>query len=167
MGSEGRGKGPRILFTEDRIAHAHELVGALSDEGYVAELAETAEDAIMALRSTGYAAMLLDVQLPLGESEKPEMPDGVHPDRVGIELLRHLRAIPELSLVPVIVISGLDYRTFWDGMVRELQGDELHAISVIPKPAGPREVIRELARITGWQGPLFRAFKADDPSYGE
>ena len=166
VSASGSSDGPRILVVEDELGHAEGLLRLLREEGYVVDPAETAEDAVVALRSADYAVMLLDLELPLGESVSPVMRDDIPPERAGMELLRYLRSLPGTARLPVIVVSGIDHRAFWREWVQELQSPALHVAAIVKKPAEPREIIRELARVTGWQGPFYRAFKTDDPSYG-
>ncbi len=168
MTTEQPSGGPSILVVEDIQNHAEELVGALREEEYEVDAVATAEDAIEAIRSKSYAAVLLDIELPLGEADSPIIPNGTPPERAGIEVLRYVRRELKLSLLPVIVVSGLDHKPFWPTMVDELWTTDLHVAAILTKPAaGPREVICELSRVTGWKGAMFEAFRADDPSYGE
>jgi len=160
-------RGPTVLLVEDMPAHAEELVAGLREEGYCVDTRGAAEEAIRALESADYAALLLDIELPLGEADEPKIPSGTPPERAGIEVLRYLRGPLGLTDLPVLVVSGLDHRAFWSNMVHELKSDELHVAAIMVKPTGPREVIHELALYTGWKGPLFRAFRADDPNYGD
>jgi CheY-like chemotaxis protein len=163
----GQQKGPDILLVEDMQKHVVELVEGLQDEGYRVDIRTTAEDAVAALESCHCAALLLDIELPLGEASQPVLHDSTPSYRAGVEVLKRLRDRPQTAELPVIVVSGLDNSAFWPAMVRELTSEELHVTAIVVKPTGLREVIRELSRVTGWKGPLYRAFLADDPGYSD
>jgi two-component system repressor protein LuxO len=58
---------PRILIIEDSASLALGYAAQLEESGYVVELAATLSEANMALRKGGFAAALLDLQLPDGD----------------------------------------------------------------------------------------------------
>lgn len=83
--------GPRLLICEDDADAADLLREVLERDGYRADIAPTAREALNAARSGDYRAMLVDLHLP---------------DADGISLIRALRAGAETRHLPVIVISG-------------------------------------------------------------
>ncbi len=161
MTQEKAEPGPLILVIEDVSPHSRELIEALDDEGYRVNIARDAEAAIRAVESNDYAAVLLDIELPLGEAESPVLSDNMSPERAGLEVFRHIRKKYGPEELPVIVISGLDHLVFWPTVMTELTSEELRAAEIIEKPKGLRPVIRALSRITGRHGPLSKAFDRD------
>ncbi len=155
--------GPLILVIEDMGYESRQLVEPLRDEGYRVETAGTAHDAVRHIKPTTYDAILLDIDLPLGKSEQPSIPENTPRERAGIEVLRFLRR--SLKLTPVIVVTGLNHAAFWPELEQELRGKELQVLYIISKPCRLREVICALHRVTGWRGSFFKAFKRDDPEY--
>ncbi len=87
-----QGEGPgRLLICEDDPDSARVLVEMLSSEGYQADVAITARDALTMARMGVYAAALVDLQLP---------------DADGVSLIRALKAGSDTRAMPVIVVSG-------------------------------------------------------------
>jgi len=87
-----QGGGPgRLLICEDDPDSARVLVEMLSLEGYQADVAVTARDALAMARKGAYAAALVDLQLP---------------DADGVSLIRALKAGDDTRAMPVIVVSG-------------------------------------------------------------
>ena len=87
-----QGEGPgRLLICEDDPDSARALVEMLALEGYQADVAVTARDALAMARKGGYAAALVDLQLP---------------DADGVSLIRALKADGDTRAMPVIVVSG-------------------------------------------------------------
>ncbi|MDY6923153.1 MAG: CHASE3 domain-containing protein [Pseudomonadota bacterium] len=81
----------RLLVCEDDPDAARVLVEMLTHEGFQADVAGTARDALSMARSRPYAAALVDLQLP---------------DADGVSLIRALKAGSETRAMPVIVVSG-------------------------------------------------------------
>lgn len=86
----GNGTG-RLLICEDDPDAARVLVEMLSHEGYQADVAGTAREALSRARTGSFAAALVDLQLP---------------DADGVSLIRALKASDETRAMPVIVVSG-------------------------------------------------------------
>lgn len=84
-------EGPRLLICEDDADAAELLREVLERDGYRADIASTAREALNAARSGEYRAVLVDLNLP---------------DADGISLIRALRAGAETRHLPVVVISG-------------------------------------------------------------
>lgn len=82
---------PRLLICEDDADAAELLREMLERDGYRADIAPTAREALNAARSGEYRAILVDLHLP---------------DADGISLIRALRAGAETRHLPVVVISG-------------------------------------------------------------
>ncbi|MET3780761.1 PAS domain S-box-containing protein [Brevundimonas sp. 1080] len=86
----GRGVG-RILICEDDPDAARVLAEMVAQEGYDADVAATAREALTMARAGRYALGLVDLHLP---------------DADGVSLIRALKADEDTRAMPVIVVSG-------------------------------------------------------------
>ncbi len=93
--------------------------------------------------------------------------NNIPPERAGLEMIRYVRTGLKLDKLPIVVVSGLDHCSLWPAMREELESEEMHVADIITKPTGLRDIICSLSKITGRRGPLFKAFKRDDPDYCE
>src|SRR5215510_11932925 len=92
--NEIESKGIRLLLVEDNPADARVVERHLKDAGlnnFTFEVVGTAGDAIQRLQTVEYDLVLLDLGLP---------------DATGLEALRALRAVADLT--PIIVLTGSD-----------------------------------------------------------
>ena len=78
-----------ILVVDDNDPIRTTLAAVLRDEGYTVHTAQNGRDALEAIRSTSYAVLLVDLQMPVMD---------------GWELLRSLQE--EGISVPVVVMSA-------------------------------------------------------------
>ena len=67
------------------------LVDRLRQEGFLADVALTADEAVRRVAATSYAAILVDLQLPEGD---------------GIDLIKQLRAQPQIYNTLLVVLSA-------------------------------------------------------------
>ena len=81
----------RILFVDNRPEYMHQPVLRLRLEGYDVDEASSGEDALDALRGSGYDLLILDAELP---------------DSDGWEVLKSVREDPELKGQKVIVLMA-------------------------------------------------------------
>jgi len=81
----------RILFVDNRPEFMHQPVLRLRLEGYDVDEASSGEDALDALRGSGYDLLILDAELP---------------DSDGWEVLKSVREDPELKGQKVIVLMA-------------------------------------------------------------
>lgn len=79
----------RVLITEDNGELAEFIQEALSQEGYLSDIARSGAEVRLLLQQTGYAAIILDLGLP---------------DIDGIEVLKGLRRAG--NMVPVLVLTA-------------------------------------------------------------
>ena len=107
----------RVLIVEDNSLDAQVLANMLGDEFTVVK-AKSGSEALVRIRHYGTAlsAVLLDLFMP-----------GMD----GFDVLEKLRENPELSSVPVIIVSASDDR---DTTLRAIRGG---AVDYITKPADP------------------------------
>ena len=86
----------RILFVDNRPEYMHQPVLRLRLEGYDVDEASSGEDALDALRGSGYDLLILDAELP---------------DSDGWEVLRTVRAEPGLEGQKIIVLMAAEGET--------------------------------------------------------
>jgi PAS domain S-box-containing protein len=80
-----------VLLCEDDPKAAIILCERLSKEGFLTDVAMTADEAIIKVATTSYAAILVDLQLPEGD---------------GIDLIKRLRAQPEIYNTLLVMLSA-------------------------------------------------------------
>jgi two-component system response regulator RegX3 len=114
---------PRILLIEDETSIAEPLAGALSDEGFDAQVAGTAEEGLEAFRAARPELVLLDVMLPDGD---------------GKEVLREIRAA---SRTPVIMLTARGAE------VDRVLGLELGADDYVTKPFSAVELVARIRAV--------------------
>jgi twitching motility two-component system response regulator PilH len=66
--------------------------------------------------------------------------DAIMPNLNGYELVRFLRRTPQLSQIPIVLLSALDNR--------EAQSEEYRADIYLSKPVSPEELIECVERLT-------------------
>ena len=81
---------PNVLVVDDSLSVRMDLRGALGAAGFLVTACDTIAAAHRALRSRIFAVAILDVLLPDGD---------------GIDLLREIRADPDLQTLPIILLS--------------------------------------------------------------
>jgi PAS domain S-box-containing protein len=121
---EGQPGAPRILLCEDDRDTALVMRERLRQAGFAADFAYTAEAAIARAAATGYAAILVDLQLPDGD---------------GIDVILHLRAQPRYHETPIIVVSvdpsrGLD----------DVRSSSLNVLGWLSKPVDFEHLVQVL-----------------------
>lgn len=117
----------KILVVEDDQDIRQLLHVQLSSAGYETAFARDAATALSAARKERPELILLDIGLPAGG---------------GFVVMERMRAIPELEMVPVIVITARD----------PSEGEravELGAISFFQKPFQGDQLIAEIKRVLG------------------
>ncbi len=115
---------PDVLVCEDDPSVAGILCTLLEREGFGVERAETAADAVAALKRRSFDAMTLDLLLP---------------DRDGLELLRDLRGKAGTAALPVVVVSAAA-----DDHAAELAA--LEVVDCIEKPIPVQRLLRAVRR---------------------
>lgn len=104
---------PKVLIVEDSVEMADLLAITLQDDQIETETAVTGESALAKLREVPFDLVLLDLGLP---------------DIDGMEVLDRMRRDPQLSQVPVIIITGREK------MADKVRAFDLGAADYINKP---------------------------------
>jgi two-component system, cell cycle sensor histidine kinase and response regulator CckA len=81
----------RILLVDDDPMASEIIAQALQDDGHVARIAASGEQAILSLEQDGADAVVTDLSMPSLD---------------GSQLVRFIRAHPRHAKMPVIMISG-------------------------------------------------------------
>ena len=121
----------RLLIVEDNEELAELLARGLDAAGYQADCLSTVEEATQALRSTSYAAMILDLGLPDGD---------------GLTLLRALRQ--RNNPLPVLVLTARD------GLQDRVTGLRSGADDYLAKPFALEELVARLEAILRRPGQM-------------
>jgi DNA-binding response OmpR family regulator len=112
-----------ILLIEDEPDLARNISILLRGHGFASRIAGTLEAGVSALAARRPSLVILDVMLPDGS---------------GLEILRRIRHDPELSSLPVIVLSSLARK-------REIEaGFAVGANAYIPKPYDPESLMQAI-----------------------
>lgn len=122
-----------VLIIDDDADYVSGLAHLLETNGYGVRTAASGGDGLDLAKTVKPDAILLDVMMD---------------DRTdGFFTLERIRAVPDLSDIPVIVISSIysDYPVF---RVSPESG-WLPANLFLPKPVNPARLLAELARLTG------------------
>ena len=113
----------RILVVEDNPATLKILRGALEGEGYSVETVPDARTALAAATRTLPDLVLQDL---------------IPPDMDGLELVRHLRALPGGAELPIIALSG------FLGRLEEQFTAEAGFTALLVKPIPPVQLIQSI-----------------------
>src|SRR3984893_117005 len=121
----------RLLVVEDNEQLAKLLTQGLQTAGYETDVLSTSEEASTVLRTTFYAALILDLGLPDGD---------------GLELLRELRH--RNNPIPVLVLTARG------GLHDRVQGLRSGADDYIVKPFALEELLARLEAVLRRPGQL-------------
>jgi DNA-binding response OmpR family regulator len=113
----------QIVVIEDNVVAANLYRAALSREGYQVEVASDGESGLAAISRLRPDLVLLDLMLPKVD---------------GLEVLRRIRALPDLGKLPVIITSNAYTATRMDELWKAGATQIVTKASISPK---------ELARV--------------------
>jgi signal transduction histidine kinase len=116
----------RVLLCEDDLDAALALRAQLRQVGFATDFAYTVGDALTRAAATQYHAILVDIQLPDGD---------------GVSLIVRLRALPQYSDTPIIVVSVDPGRGRDD-----LRSSKLNVLDWLNKPVDFDRLVRLLAK---------------------
>ncbi len=115
-----------VLIAEDEPHIVESLSFILVREGFEVSAAEDGESAFRQLAETAPDLMILDVMLPKMN---------------GFEVLRHVRAHPSLSALPVIMLTA-------KGQTQDRRtAEDIGADAFITKPFSNRDVVDHVRRL--------------------
>jgi two-component system, OmpR family, alkaline phosphatase synthesis response regulator PhoP len=86
--------------------------------------------------------------LQIARAEKPDLIilDVIMPLEDGFAAARELKATPELSRIPIIILTSFSYRK-GETDVSVAQGMELEAEDYVEKPVEPQELLRRVDKL--------------------
>ena len=116
----------RILVVDDEPDILELTRFSLSQEGFQVETAASGDEAMASIRRSRPDLVVLDLMLP---------------DRPGTEICRAIRATPDLSTIPVIMLTARSDE------VDRVVGFELGADDYVTKPFSPRELSRRVKAV--------------------
>lgn len=119
---------PRVLVVEDQPAQLHTLVGMIQDEGFDVSGCATAAEALELVRTTTFAAAVVDLRLP---------------DMDGTQLLEKIQAID--GRVPVVINTA--YGSF-DSAKRAVN---LGAFAYTEKAQDPKDLLKHVHAAIRWR----------------
>jgi two-component system, OmpR family, phosphate regulon response regulator OmpR len=122
----------RLLLLEDDRRLADMIGEYLGQAGFSVHKETLGQRAVASLKQGGFDALVLDLTLPDGD---------------GLDLCRTIRAQPELSNLPILMLTARG-----DAADR-IVGLELGADDYLPKPFEPRELLARLRAILRRSGP--------------
>jgi two-component system, OmpR family, phosphate regulon response regulator OmpR len=122
----------RLLLLEDDRRLADMIGEYLGQAGFSVHKETLGQRAVACLNQGGFDALVLDLTLPDGD---------------GLDLCRTIRAQPELSNLPILMLTARG-----DAADR-IVGLELGADDYLPKPFEPRELLARLRAILRRSGP--------------
>jgi DNA-binding response OmpR family regulator len=115
-----------ILVVDDHVNLARAFAMALESKGYVVHTAHTAEDGLRLAQAEHPAAIILDLRMPFIN---------------GTGFLYRLRALPEHSDTPVMVVTG-------ESVNEEMRGDLADLRAVLRfKPLGMNQLLAEVGAL--------------------
>lgn len=123
-----------LLVVEDNPDLRSALVEVLTDEGYSVLAAENGEEALQVLSGVTVSAILLDLEMPFMD---------------GREFLRRRAKSPELSKIPVVVLSAWVERVATPTATR-----------ILTKPATIEAILGVLHEVLGTVRPALRLVRA-------
>src|SRR5262249_25357798 len=112
-----------VLLIEDDPRMPEVLSALLHDEQITLHSAKDAPEALKMVRQKPFDLILLDLGLP-----------GMN----GFDLLRELKASPEIQPIPVIVLTA------WNNTKDKIHGFELGAVDYLTKPFESAELVARL-----------------------
>jgi len=115
----------KILYVEDHPAQSQVVAQTLQLSGHEVALAATGEEGIEKTYSWRPDVILMDLRMP-----------GIG----GIGAIQQLKSDPEVSDIPVIVISA------WGDQKNQQQALEAGAIKVLTKPVGIEQLLEQINR---------------------
>lgn len=132
----------KILIIDDEDMNLMSTKFILSKSGYEVETANSGQKGIEMLRTREFDMLLLDVEMP---------------EMDGIETLRKIRAIPEISHIKVAFITASSSQEYLAEAVH------LGAKGFIKKPCMPAELIRSIEKAYEDRDNLIMLVVDDEP----
>jgi CheY-like chemotaxis protein len=134
---------PKILVVEDDDDLRHGLTRRLQASGYEVVNAPDGVAAISVARHERPDVVLLDLGLPAGD---------------GLKVLERYANLPELSAIPVVVLTGRDPRT------AEPATRKFHVAAFLQKPVDNKDLVEAIEHALGVEPTQLDTAAAPDAS---
>ena len=117
-----------ILAVDDSTSMRQMVAFTLKGAGYQVEEAADGQQALNIAKTKGFDLVLSDVNMPIMD---------------GIELIRHLRGLPNYKFTPILML------TTEAGAEKKKQGKDAGATGWIVKPFNPDQLLNTVKRVLG------------------
>lgn len=118
----------RVLLAEDSLTNQMVVKGMLENTGYVVDVVANGEEAVAAVSSLPYDAVLMDVSMP---------------EMDGLEATRRIRTLKNSDVLPIIALTASAMPD------DEKQSREAGMDDFLSKPVDKRKLLLALARCVG------------------
>lgn len=118
----------KILAVDDSNSLRQMVAFTLKQAGYEVTEASSGEQALQSAKTTSVNLVLTDVNMP-----------GMN----GLELVRHLRALPAYKFTPILVL------TTESSAEKKQEGRQAGATGWIVKPFSPEQLLATVKRVLG------------------
>ncbi len=117
-----------ILIVDDSASMRQMVAFALSGAGFEVTEAEDGAVALGKAKGAKYAAVVTDVNMP---------------NMDGIELIRHLRQLPDYKFIPMLML------TTESGTDKKAEGKSAGATGWLVKPFNPDQLVATVKKVLG------------------
>lgn len=117
----------RILAVDDSVSMRQMVTFTLREAGHDVTEASDGAEALEKAKLEQFDLVLSDVNMPVMD---------------GIELIKHLRALPNYRFTPILML------TTESGTDKKMQGKEAGATGWLVKPFNPDRLLATIAKVT-------------------
>lgn len=125
----------RILIVEDNPVVQRMITHVVSRQGYETETAENGREALKKLSEEEFDLVITDAKMP---------------ELDGIGLIDAIRSVPELSSLPIILITA--HLDIYEGVSPE----QLSAITLLTKPISSQDLAEALHKLLQPTDPMHK-----------
>jgi len=118
----------QLLIVDDSTSMRQMVAFALSTGGYSVSEAEDGQAALDIAKSRRFDAVVTDVNMPRMD---------------GIELIRHLRQLPDYKFTPLLML------TTESGTDKKMEGKAAGATGWLVKPFDPEQLLATVRKVLG------------------
>lgn len=118
----------QLLIVDDSTSMRQMVAFALSSGGYSVSEAEDGQAALDIAKTRRFDAVVTDVNMPRMD---------------GIELIRHLRQLPDYKFTPLLML------TTESGPEKKMEGKQAGATGWLVKPFDPEQLLNTVRKVLG------------------
>ncbi len=123
----------RVMLIDDDPSFVAATRELLEDSGYDVDVAYNPRDALAALRARRHDLVLLDLLMARGAE--------------GAWVARAIRANPELSRLPILVVTGIQEQLASIFPGRAVRADDIPLDGLLEKPVRPEVLLEQVAAL--------------------